>query len=60
MRSVDETVRKAQRRDADAFAELIAQFERMALAVAYGVLADGDAAVDVVQEAFVRAWQSLG
>lgn len=60
MRSVDETVRNAQRGDADAFAELIARFERTALAVAYGVLADGDAAGDVVQDAFVRAWQRLG
>ncbi|HJT31437.1 MAG TPA: sigma-70 family RNA polymerase sigma factor [Pirellulales bacterium] len=59
MRSVDETVRKAQRGDAEAFAELIAHFERVALAVAYGVLADGEAAGDVVQEAFVRAWQRL-
>lgn len=59
MRSVDETVRKAQRGDADAFAELIAHFERAALAAAYGVLADGEAAGDVVQEAFVRAWQRL-
>lgn len=59
MRSVDETVRNAQRGDADAFAELIARFERTALAVAYGVLADGDAAGDVVQDAFVRAWRRL-
>ncbi|MGH7192148.1 MAG: RNA polymerase sigma factor [Candidatus Saccharimonadales bacterium] len=59
MRSVDETVRRAQRGDADAFAELIGHFERTALAVAYGVLADGDAAGDVVQDAFVRAWQRL-
>lgn len=59
MRSVDETVRKAQRGDAEAFAELIAHFERAALAAAYGVLTDGDAAGDVVQEAFVRAWQRL-
>ena len=44
MRSVDETVRKAQRGDAVAFAELIEHFERAALAVAYAVLADGDAA----------------
>jgi len=59
MRSVEETVRRAQNGDAAAFGELIAQFERIALAVAYGVLGDGDRAGETVQEAFARAWQRL-
>ena len=60
MRSVEETVRRAQSGDAAAFAELIVRFERTALAVAFGVLADSDRAGEAVQEAFVRAWQRLG
>ncbi|HWB11709.1 MAG TPA: sigma-70 family RNA polymerase sigma factor [Pirellulales bacterium] len=59
MPSVEETVQRARRGDAAAFAELITRFERTALAVAFGVLADGDRAGEAVQEAFVRAWERL-
>jgi RNA polymerase sigma-70 factor (ECF subfamily) len=59
MQSVEESVRRAQRGDTAAFTDLITRFERTALAVAYGVLGDGDRAGDTVQEAFVRAWQRL-
>lgn len=59
MRSVEETVRRAQKGDANAFGDLIAQFEKTALAVAYGVLGDGERSGDAVQEAFMRAWQRL-
>lgn len=52
-------VEKARRKDADAFAALIRQYERIALSVAYGVLGDATAAGDVVQDAFIRAWQRL-
>ena len=55
----EEVVRRAQRKDAAAFAQLIARHERAALAVAFGVLCDATAAGDVVQEAFVRAWERL-
>jgi RNA polymerase sigma factor (sigma-70 family) len=55
----DEIVRRAQAGDREAFAELIQRFERPALAIAFGVLADGAAAGDTVQEAFLRAWQKL-
>ncbi|HEV3343778.1 MAG TPA: sigma-70 family RNA polymerase sigma factor [Pirellulales bacterium] len=60
MRSVEEAVKLAQNGDVAAFADLIARFERTALAVAFGVLADSDRSGDTVQEAFVRAWQRLG
>jgi DNA-directed RNA polymerase specialized sigma24 family protein len=60
MRSVEEAVRLAQNGDVAAFTDLIARFERTALAVAFGVLADSDRSGDTVQEAFVRAWQRLG
>ena len=55
----EEVVRRAQRRDAAAFAQLIERHERAALSVAFGVLGDGNASGDAVQEAFVRAWERL-
>lgn len=56
---IEKLVLRARERDPDAFAALIAHFERPALAVAYGVLHDGHRAGDAVQEAFLRAWQEL-
>lgn len=58
--TLEQLVQRAQARDADAFAELIDRFERSALATAYGVLADASTAGDVVQEAFIAAWQRIG
>lgn len=55
----EELVRRAQRKDAAAFARLIDRHERAALSVAYGVLGDASAAGDAVQEGFVRAWERL-
>jgi RNA polymerase sigma-70 factor, ECF subfamily len=53
-------IERARRGDADAFSALIGAYERIALAVAFGVLADAAAAADVTQDAFVRIWQRLG
>jgi RNA polymerase sigma-70 factor, ECF subfamily len=50
---------RARRKDAEAFAQLISRYERVALSVAFAVLGNGDAAGDVVQESFLRAWQRL-
>jgi RNA polymerase sigma-70 factor, ECF subfamily len=58
-RAVLELVTRAQRRDPDAFAELIARFERSALAVALAQVHDAHRASDAVQEGFLRAWQEL-
>ena len=55
----DELVRRARRKDREAFALLIGRYERPALAVAFAVLSDGEAAGDAVQDAFVRAWERL-
>jgi RNA polymerase sigma-70 factor (ECF subfamily) len=55
----DELARRAQAGDREAFAELIRRFERPALAIAFAVLADGEAAGDAVQDGFVRAWRKL-
>jgi RNA polymerase sigma factor (sigma-70 family) len=57
--SWEEVVRRAQRKDAAAFAQLIGRHERAALSVAFGVLCDANSSGDVVQEAFVRAWERL-
>lgn len=54
-----ELVERARRKDASAFAVLIRLYERVALSVAFGVLGDSTAAGDVVQDAFVRAWERL-
>lgn len=55
----EEVVRRAQRKDAAAFAQLIGRHERAALSVAFGVVGDATGAGDVVQEAFIRAWERL-
>lgn len=55
-----DVVDRARRGEANAFAELVRLYERMALAVAYGVLGDPWAAHDATQDGFVRAWQRLG
>jgi RNA polymerase sigma factor (sigma-70 family) len=53
-------VQQAQQgKDANAFAALIGQYERTALAVAYATTQNAAVASDVVQEAFLRAWQRL-
>jgi RNA polymerase sigma-70 factor (ECF subfamily) len=57
--SLDQLVRQAQRGDPQAFASLIDRYERAALATAYGVLGDASSSADVVQDAFLRAWQRL-
>ena len=55
----EEVVRRAQRKDASAFARLIDRHERAALSVAFGVLGDGNSAGDAVQDGFVKAWERL-
>jgi RNA polymerase sigma factor (sigma-70 family) len=58
--SLRELVDRARRRDQAAFAELVQQFERTALAIAYSIVGDSATAGDVTQDAFVRAWQRIG
>jgi RNA polymerase sigma-70 factor, ECF subfamily len=57
--AAEELVLAAQRGSSGAFAELIHQHERTALAIAYAITGDAHAAGDAVQEAFLRAWQRL-
>ena len=51
---------RSRRGDAAAFAALVDSFERVALSVAFSVTGDGQSAGDVVQDAFLRAWQRIG
>lgn len=57
--SESELAIRAQARDAKAFTALIRRHERTALAIAYATLGDASRAADVVQDAFVRAWEKL-
>jgi RNA polymerase sigma factor (sigma-70 family) len=58
--SVEQLAERARQRDAEAFAELIRRYERVVLSVAFSVTGDSDAAGDVAQETFLRAWQRIG
>ena len=60
--SPQQLVIQARRGDAAAaraFAQLIARYEKIALALAYSTLGDASLAGDVTQDAFLRAWQRL-
>ncbi len=65
MQAYDHWVKQAQAADPnspareEAFAELIAQFQSMAHGWAYNALGDAHLAQDVVQEAFLTAYQKL-
>jgi RNA polymerase sigma factor (sigma-70 family) len=52
-------VSRAKRGDRDAFAALIRQHERTALAVAFAATGEAASAGDATQEAFLRAWQRI-
>ena len=52
-------VAKAQRGDSSAFGELVTRHRRRAYQVALGMLGHQDTALDLTQEAFIRAFQSL-
>jgi len=53
-------VRSAQRGDPDAFRTLFERYHRRAYALAYGVVRHQDDALDVVQDAFIKAHKYLG
>ena len=58
-RSVEELVAAARLHDAEAFTALIRRFEGVALSIAYAHARHASDAADLVQEAFLRAWQRL-
>ncbi|RMH44881.1 MAG: sigma-70 family RNA polymerase sigma factor [Deltaproteobacteria bacterium] len=55
-----ELVDRARDGDADAFRVLFERYRRRAYAAAYGMLHNADDALDVVQEAFIKAHRHLG
>ena len=56
-RSDEELMALLQRRDLGAFETLYDRHHRIALALAYRVVGDFEAAEDVVQETFLAAWR---
>ncbi len=53
-------VERARSGDARAFGELVRLYQRRAVSVAYRLLNNAEDAADVAQDAFVRAFRSLG
>lgn len=53
-------VQRAQLGDADAFADLVRRYQRLAVSVAFRLLNNAEDAADVSQDAFVRAYRHLG
>lgn len=53
-------VARAKRGDREAFRMLVQNHERKAYAVALGMVKNPDDARDIVQEAFLKVWKSLG
>jgi len=51
---------RAQQGDPEAFADLVRQYEEVTFRVAYLIVRDEAEARDVAQEAFLRAYRSLG
>lgn len=51
---------RAQRGDGDAFGELVARYRTRMYHVAYGMVSHSETAMDLTQEAFLRAYQHLG
>ena len=58
-RSDDELVRRTRGGDPEAFAELVSRHRRSAYSAARRLVADPEAAEDVAQETFVRAYSKL-
>lgn len=56
---LEETVERAQARDAEAFTELVERYQDAVFGSAYHVVLDFEHARDIAQETFVRAWERL-
>jgi RNA polymerase sigma-70 factor (ECF subfamily) len=57
--SDEELVRRARDGDREAFRELVERYQRKIASLALGMLRDREDALDVVQEAFTKAYQGL-
>jgi RNA polymerase sigma factor (sigma-70 family) len=56
----DGFIERAKRGDVDAFGEIVTRYQALAQRTAYVILRDPDAAQDVTQEAFVKAYRAIG
>ena len=54
-----ELVERARKGDRDAFRELVERYQRKIATLALGMLRNREDALDVVQETFTKAFQSL-
>lgn len=54
-----ELAQRAGQGDKEAFRELVEKYQRRVLAVVTGMLHDSEAALEVTQEAFIKAYRSL-
>ena len=59
MSSDEELIKKIRRGDRTAFQVLVEKYQRRIYAVAYSLLGNREDALDVVQEAFIKAYRSL-
>ncbi len=58
-RTIEQLVARAKLHDAQAFSELIARFEGIAMSIAYAHTRNSADAGDVVQDVFLKAWQRI-
>jgi RNA polymerase sigma-70 factor (ECF subfamily) len=56
---VNELVRRCQKGDAEAFDQLVGQFQNRVYNLCLWQLGDGDEASDAAQETLIRAWRSI-
>ncbi|MBC7784425.1 MAG: sigma-70 family RNA polymerase sigma factor [Burkholderiales bacterium] len=57
--TVEQLVARAKLHDAEAFSELIHRYEGIAMSIAYARTRNAADAGDIVQDAFLKAWQRL-
>lgn len=55
-----ELVRRARKGDKEAFRGLVEKYQGRLYALSFGMLQEREEALDVVQEAFLKSWRSLG
>lgn len=59
-RNEEKLIKSAKSGNGDAFGELVRHYERFVFNVAYSFVSDTEDALDVSQDAFIKAWRGLG
>lgn len=57
---MSELVSRLKKGDREAFNELVREYEKQIINIAYGMLSDREDALDAAQEVFVRVYKSIG